>query len=363
MTKFFAVSVCLIVSLSAYAQERVDITSFEGDDINLTYGGNSIPFSFVDFGADIPIQDGEQVLVVDYAAAGEWEWSQLNFPSKDLTGMREIHMWVYFEEGWVGDTTVRIDLAGGVGLGIQDANGVTGEWVELVWGIDRFTSEVISDISYFGGFIAPGDETAAGTMYIDNIFAVRPEGIPEVETVALYGFNEEDPNTGSAIGWQDRNGVGFVGSDFPASEGNGYIELELGDGWTENIQTSNALADFDRWLDVVDVQLDALVSDGFTGDWVQYVLVIQSGSDDVDGAWAQHPEQGFSDATDEWKQLVWQVNMEQHRAALETGTNPFLNVIIITNNDGAIAGQLVYLDNFRVGAKVNESDVNQWSLY
>jgi hypothetical protein len=346
----------------SYAQERVDITSFEGDDITLAYSGTNIAFSFVDFGADIPIQDGEQVLVVDYAASAAWNWSQLNFPSNDLTGMREIHMWVYFEDGWVGDTTVRIDLAGGVGLGIKDAGGVTGEWVELVWGIDRFTSETLSDVSYFGGFIAPGDETAAGTVYIDNIYAVRPAGVPEVETLALYGFNEEDPNTGQIVGWQDNEGAGLLSNEVTPSEGSGYMEIELGAGWTSNVSAANALGDFDRWVDVVDVQLDARVSSGFNGSWVQYVIVVQVGADGVDAIWDQYPEQGFSEAVDDWKTIVWQLDMEKHRAAFE-GENTWMNLVLITNNDPSVAGQLVYLDNFRIGVKVNESDVNQWSLY
>ena len=29
-----------------------------------------------------------------------------------------------------------------------------GEWQELVWSIDRFTTEEMGDVSYFGGFIA-----------------------------------------------------------------------------------------------------------------------------------------------------------------------------------------------------------------
>lgn len=351
-----------LVSLSVNAQQRVDITSFEGDDISLTYSGTNIPLSLVDFGDAVPIQDGEQVLVVEYQATGPWNWSQINFPSKDISGMREIHIWAYFDEGWVGDTTIRIDLAGGVGLGTRDANGVTGEWVELVWTIDRFTSETLSDVSYFGGFIAPGDETAVGTLYIDNIFAMRPAGVPEVETVSIYGFNAEDPNTGTAVGWQDRNGAGLVSSDIPSAEGAAYLELQLGDGWTENVATSNALADFDRWIDVVDIQLDARVSSGFTGGWVQYDIVIQTGADGVDGVWGQLPEQGFAEAIDNWKTLIWQVDMEQHRAALE-GVNPWMNIIVITNNDTAVAGQLVYLDNFRIGVKVDDTNVAHWSLY
>ncbi len=367
MKRFVAFGFSILVAVSVSAQERVDITSFETDEaLNLSYSGASIPLSFVDFSPippnDVVAQDGDNALVVEYAATAEWNWSQLDFPSVDLTGMREIHMWVYFSEDWTGETDVRVDLAGGVGLGEQGTGGVTGEWVELVWPIDRFTSETLSDVSFFGGFIAPGDGTATGTVYIDNIFANRPANVPEVETITLYGFNEEDPATGQVMGWQDNEGAGLLASDVTPSEGSAYMELALGNGWTNNVQAVDPLGDFDRWQDVVDIQLDARVSEGFTGTWVQYVVVIQVGADDVDAVWNQLPEQGFSDATSEWKRIIWNVDMEQHRPAFE-GENTWMNLFIITNNDGAQAGQLVFLDNFRVGAVVEDTPVEQWSLY
>jgi len=129
-----------------------------------------------------------------------------------------------------------------------------------------------------------------------------------------------------------------------------------------NVQAAAPLSDFDRWEDIVDIQIDARVSSGFTGSWVQYVLVIQVGADEVDAIWDQLPEQGFSDATDSWKTLTWVVDMEKHMPAFN-GENTWMNLILITNNDPASSGELVFLDNFRVGAKVEETNVANWNLF
>ncbi len=314
--------------------------------------------------------EGEALLYVAYDIPDPypWNWNQLNFAdgAVDLTGMREIHMWVYFTPETTGDLSIRIDLPGGIGLGPQTAPSA-GEWHELVWSIDRFSAEIINNITHFGGFIAPGSDGAAGELYIDEIFAIRPAGIPEVETIPVYGFNEEDPDTLLPVVWDNRSGEMLIGmGDVEPSEGENYAEVVLGDGWTESIQTTIAMEAFDRWPDVVDIMMDVRVGASFTGTWVQFVAVMQSGVTDVDDAenvndWDQKPEQGFSDARDEWKTLVWQVDMDQHRGAFEQEGGWF-QIILTTNNAGDQAGNIVYLDNFRVGAAI-VTPVADWSLY
>jgi len=200
MKRILVFAFCATFTLGAYAQQTVEITNFE-DGLDWSYSGSSIATSLVEFspillsdGNETEAFEGENSLFVDYQATAEWNWSQLDFAggALDLSGMREIRMWVYFDQNWEGQTDIRLDLPNGVGLGVQEAPS-TGEWHELVWPIDRFTSENLTEVTHFGGFIAPGDGTANGILLIDSIQAVRPADVPEVETVQLYGFNELDP--------------------------------------------------------------------------------------------------------------------------------------------------------------------------
>lgn len=381
MKRFFGAIVCVGIALGAYAQEeqRVQIADFE-DGLAWAYSGNTITASLVEFEPLLGVSDGqaidgENALYVAYDNVGTdgWQWAQFNFPvSVDLTGMREIRMWVYYTDDSIAtpdsdDLGIRLDLPGGVGLGTRRAT-ATGEWQELVWQIDRITAEKLGEINNWGGFIAPGRTEASGELYIDNIYAVRPAGMPQVEEVVLYGFNEEDPNTGRPVGWTDDGGAILLGmGDTEPSEGSNYGELALGSGWVVNVRTSNALDDFDRWEDVVDIQLDVKVSPEFTGSWVNMNIVIQSGINGVENpenvnSWDGYPEHGFGEATDEWKNLVWNVNMSRHRGAFEHPDGWF-QILLVTNQPAEEAGKLVFIDNFRLGVAQNGTNVSAWSLY
>lgn len=380
MKETFTIIACLGIALGASAQQeqRVQIADFE-DGLAWAYSGNTITGSFVEL-EPLPnvtggqAYEGENALYVSYDNIGTdgWQWAQFNFPvSVDLTGMREIRMWVYFTDESIAtpdtdDLAIRLDLPGGLGLGTRRAT-TTGEWQELVWKIDRINAQRLGQINNWGGFIAPGRTGAFGEVYIDNIYALRPAGLPEVQEQVLYGFNEEDPNTGRPVGWTDDGGAILLGmGDVPPSEGSNYAELALGSGWVVNVRTVGAKEAFDRWVDVVDIQMDARVSDSFTGSWVQFGLVVQSGINGVENpegvnGWDGYPEQGFADATTSWKNLVWNVDMTKHRGAL-SHPDGWFQLLLTTNQPSDQAGNLVYIDNFRLGV-AQTTDVSSWSLY
>ncbi|MEW6238808.1 MAG: hypothetical protein AB1656_25775 [Candidatus Omnitrophota bacterium] len=380
MKKYLTIIVCLCAAGFAGAQEakQVDITSFEGET-EWAYSGGSIVESYVDtmpffVHADVTAKDGEKALYVSYDnSGGVWQWAQLNFAdgALDLTGMREIHMWVYFLPDSVGDLTIRCDIGGG-SLGTQTVP-AAGEWTELVWPIDRLTSDTrIASAGSIGGFIAPGSEGAYGEIYIDKIFAVRPAGIPEVETVLVYGFNEENPDTAAPMGWEKANAeYCLLGQgDVDPSEGSNYMEIPLAANYIQSFRTTNAKADFDRWGEVLEIMIDARVSAEYSGGWVQSDLIIQSGATDADGNavtegvddWdGQGKEIGFSDNRNDWKTLLWSVDMSKHKAVFEY-ENSWLTISFTTNNDASQAGARVFYDNFRVSVPIIVN-ISNWSLY
>lgn len=368
MKKLFVTVMCAAVVMGSWAQEakRIDITGFE-DLGTWAYTGGGVIESYVDFPGDfgIPAHEGEVALLVNYefAASYPWSWNQINFVQGaiDLTGMREIHMWVYFEDGAVGDLSIRLDVGGG-SLGTQTAPG-TGAWHELVWNIDRLTSDTrINSVSSFGGFLAPGSGGAAARVWIDEIFAVRPTGIVELEQVLVYGFNEEDPDTLAPVGWGAGDGEPpFLGQgDVTPSEGTNYMECALGGGWIVIARTTNAMEAFDRWTEVQEIMVDACTSTDYTGSWVQSDLVLQSSQTGWDG---QGKEIGFSGFTTSWKTLLWGVDMSKHKDAF-TAEGGWFSVGFTSNNDASQQGARVFYDNFRVSVpKGGPVNVGNWSLF
>jgi hypothetical protein len=378
--KYLVVVFCLILAHFAYAQEeiRIDITSFEEGE--WSYSGNSIPFSFVEFSPSpegVVAVDGERMLYLEYdMSAGAWNWASMNFPTGaiDLTGMREIHMSVYVVPGsdphpTDGNYGIRLDLPGGANLGYRYVD-APGEWVELVWGIDRLTSDQrLGSVGNFGGFIMPGASSGVGAMYIDNIYAIRPAGIPDLEQVLVYGFNTEDPATLEVEGWTSADGSPpFLGEgDVPPSEGANYMEMALGSGWIRNIQTTNALQVFNRWAEVQEIMIDVRVSMDYTGGWVQSALILQSGVTGAEGipdvsGWDGYPELGYGDAASDWKTILWAVDMSNHKGAFENEGGWF-TISLTSNNDASQAGARIFFDNFRVSVPVGGVDVSHWNLY
>ena len=383
LKRVFVFLVCMSVAAGVLAQgeKRIDITSFEEPEYidAWRYGGGNIVESYVLEAADLPQGvkpvDGNNVLYVAYDNNGSaWQWCTMSFAfgSIDLTGMREIHMWVYFLPDSVPDPEdgyeIRLDLPGGANLGYRSTQN-TGEWVEFVWNIDRLTSEErASDVSYWGGFIGPDPGEVRGALYIDNIYALRPAGIPELVTLPLYGFNEEDPQTGTPLHWTSSAGTApALGQDeTDPSEGSNYMVIYLGGGWIQNVETVDAMADFARWPEVMEIMVDVMVGPDYTGSWVQSALILQSGVTGVEDApnvsgWDGYPELGYSEARDAWKLILWEVDMSRHKGAFGQEGGWF-SVSLSTNNDANQEGASIFFDNMRVSVpKVTR--VADWSLF
>lgn len=383
---FAAVSLFSILMAAPVAKSEtiVPITSFEeyAEGIDWAYSGNSILFSFVDFAPlpdDIVPVDGDHALFVEYdTSPGGWEWAQLTFPIDpiDLTGMRELRMSMYVMPGSQpnpdnNQINIRLDLPGGVSLGTVGTD-VVGEWVELVWKIDRLTSDNdIASVGNFGGFVLPGAQGLSGSFYLDNIYAVRPADVIDVETIQVWGFNETNPDDDAPLGWQNNDGnpplLGI--GDVQPSEGDNYMEIFLGSGWVNTVGTASALDDFDRWHEVLEILIDARTSQAFAGGWLNLEIVLQSGGSDEEGVafervngWDAYATRDIVNAVDEWRTLLWEVDMSRHMDAL-TREGGWFSVNIVTNNDGSEAGKTIYIDNFRVAVPVDGVSVDEWAIY
>lgn len=372
MRKLFGFLLCLMIAAPAFTQDakRLDVTNFE-DGLEWSYSGSSVTLSFVELqpfqDPTIKPKEGEASLLVEYNNNGSaWSWTQLNFPSGaiDATGMTELHMWVYYLPTSVpnADGNFEINITfGEVNLGYQRTQ-ITGEWVELVWPIDTLTSTTrLSSVSFFGGFISPNPGDLSGSLYIDDIYFYRPAGIQETETVLVYGFNEEDPDTGYVQGWGTNDAAAqepVLGKgEVTPSEGTNYMEFALGSGWTNVIHSTSALADFDRWADVQEIMLDARVESTGSEWGPQTCLVIQTGT----GGWDQYAENTYQNVVDDWATLVWKVNMSKHAETFTT-EGGWLNLFLSTNNGASGAGKLVFFDNFRA-VVTKQTPVLEWPLY
>ena len=354
-------------------EQRVNITSFEEEDFTWQWTGGNIPDSGVEENpGGVAAADGNYVLVVVYDNRGStWQYTNMSFPigSVDLTGMREIRMSVFFTEQCQGNLSMRLDLASGNILGMAYAPS-KGQWHELVFPIDRKLSEsdFIKSINWFGGFFAPETGTNSGEVYIDNIYGIRPAGTPEVEEVLIYGFNEADPGTGEPAGWT----VGAEGhippelgtGDVTPKEGNNYMVMWTGPGYVWSVQTTNALAAFNRWPDVKEVLFDVYVGDPIASGWLQSRIDITSNitGSGVDDAYTSTREIGYADATSNWKELLYEVDMTPHLANI-ADPNGWLRIRISTNNDANNdLDKRVFVDNFRV-AVAKSTDVTDWMCY
>ncbi|MBD3267176.1 hypothetical protein GF373_10945 [bacterium] len=371
---------CLLLSGIAYTQEaeRIDITGFEGLDYAYQYTGGNIVVSEIDWGdlqGGATPKAGEQVLKVEYDNMGSaWQWNQMDFPEAvDLTGMTEVHMWVYVvPEQTSGTFEIRLDLPGGLGLGYRGiSEDQYGEWVELVWQIDHISSQnKIAEVGNFGGFISPDDGANKGLCYIDEIFGYRPEGTPtEWEEITVWGVNEED-DMGTPKGWEVADSTGIlVGFDeVTPSEGDNYAMFELSDGWQNAVKTSDAKGDFDRWDEVFEIMVDVRVQETFDASWLNFQLVIQSGLPEGD-IWDAYGEMGIAGSTDDWETILWVVDISKHEYGLSDPPedNPeepghWFQLSFTSNQPSGYAGTLVYFDNVRLVVPA-QSDVLDWSLY
>lgn len=366
--------VCFTVAAVAAAQgeQRVNITSFEDEYVWQWTGGNIQYSGIEEKPGGVTPADGNYALVVTYDNMGStWRYVNMSFPIDpvDLTGMREIRMSVYFTEQCQGDLSMRLDLASGNILGMAYAS-AKGQWQELVFPIDRklSESEFIKSINWFGGFFAPENGANTGEIYIDNIYAVRPANTPEVEEVLVYGFNDKDPATGEPVGWtagaEGQIPPELGAGDVTPKEGSNYMVMYTGAGYIWTVQTTDALGAFNRWKDVKEILFDVYVGDTITSGWLQSRIDIASNitGSGVEDAYTDTREIGYADATSDWRELLFEVDMEPHLANL-SDPNGWLRIRISTNNDANNdAEKRVFVDNFRV-AVAKSTDVSNWECY
>lgn len=365
-----------LAATTVMAQDRVDITSFE-ESFDWTWGvGNAQ--TFVEL-VDVPL-DGEAALVAVYNNNGsEWQHGTMNFPigAVDLSGMREIRMSVYFKEGSTGQLRIRLDLPGGNILGFgqipndADGNPRIGEWHELTFPIDRLSSQnSVADVSFIQGFIVPTPGTASGEVWIDNIYAIKPSTISDVEEVILYDFEELDPTTGTVKGWGPLDGLDALTGEgeVPPSKGNNYMTFFAVGGYAgSNVATLNAKSDFNNWANAKEILFDIRVPSGPPGGWLQSRLTIVSGveGDDTTTVTTETREIGYADTTADWRTLLYEIDVAPH---LDNINNPnaFFRVGISTNNDASALDFPIFLDNFRVAVVAGSSggsSVPNWSLF
>lgn len=372
MKKVIFTVLCCTIAMISFAQDQVFITGFE-DTEELTgewsWTGGAFT-SFVDYPTDPAPIEGDSALVVIYDNNGsEWQHAQMDFavPAVDLTGMREIRMSVYFSPESTGELRIRLDLPGGNILGFADVPSA-GEWHELTWKIDRLTSaNSVSSVGYIQGFITPTPGDAAGEVFIDNIYAIRPASMPELEEVLLYGFNEADAETGAPTGWINSEGaMPELANDWvEPSEGSDSMVLFAGAEGLENIATANALEDFDRWGEVMEILFDIRIAEAVPGGWIQSRLRFNSGITGNDDALVEQTtkEIGYTDATEDWRIMLFEVDLSGHVDNMND-PNGWFEIIIETNNGAEADGFAVFVDNFRVAVPVGGSvNVSEWNLY
>lgn len=376
MKKTWLAALMLVLAVSVYAQEeRVFITGFEDTEELIgtwSWTGNAFT-SFVDYPMEpaLPIE-GEAVLVVIYDNGGsEWQHATLNFaiPPVDISGMREIHMSVYYTEDSTGDMQIRLDLPQGNILGVVNVPSV-GEWHELVWKIDRKTSvaDFMSELSFFQGFINPTPGDAAGEVWIDNIYALRPADIPaEIEEILVYDFEEVDPETNAPVGWtlvgEDGYMPEMMGDWSEPSQGSNAMVMFAWSGYLDNVKTTNALEAFDRWSEALEIQFDVRLSETIPGGWMQSRISLHSGIGDNEETFVVDylKEIGYADAVDAWKTLLWEVDMTNHIPNIQD-PNGWFEVHIYTNQNASAEGSPIFIDNFRVTVP-KVTPVNNWSLF
>lgn len=338
----------------AQGETVIPITNFD-DSFDWAWTGGNIEASFVDVPWDFEAVNGEHALSVFYSNSGEWGYQSMEFPIDpiDITGAREIRMSVYFAPGSTGELRIRLDLPQGDFLGFAyvpgdgDGNPITGEWHELSWPIDRYSSQRHDALGLFNGFIVPTPAGASGEVWIDNIYAVIPDEVPEVEEFTLFDFSEGDPVTYEPYHWTVWNYVSPEVGDglVPPTVGLDTMMFFAGSGWDENIRTTNVKGLFDRWQDVVEVIFDIRMMESVPGGWIQSTLIIASGvADDPETTletWLN--EQGFNDTVEEWKTLGHEVDLISHLSNIEH-PDGWLEFRILTQNAAEAEGHFIFID-------------------
>ncbi|MBD3266120.1 hypothetical protein GF373_05570 [bacterium] len=355
-TGILVLSMVMLVSGFALAAEdqRVDVTNFEPEsDWDIQVTGNTIVESWVDDPSidNVPKHEGDMGLYGMYYANDAYHQTTLDLPETDLTGMTELHFWIYFFEGSQphqnGNFTMRVYLPGGA-VAAEPALTGTGEWHHVVLPIDRATSQnALSDFSQLKIIWMPGaNNEAEGRFYIDEIYGFRPANAPTVKDVLVYGFNETNADNEYPKGWTIRadeaieGGLMMGDAIVEPSEGSDYLESWLPGGWMRPFETINALDDFDEWEKVVDIKVDVRMSEDFSS-WHNFVLVTDSSA----GGYKQYNIRSVGNK-DNWKTVAWNVDMTPYLEAL-ADPDGWFDISFVTQSGDAVGS--VYVDNLRVG--------------
>ncbi len=230
--------------------------------------------------------------------------------------------------------------------------------------------DFLSELTYIQGFIVPTPGDAAGEVWIDNFYAFRPADIPaEIDEVVVYGFNEADPDTGAPVGWTKASDEDGYMPEMAAgladpSEGSDSMVMFCWSGYVNNVITTDALGAFDRWREALEIQFDVLTPEAISGGWMQSRIVVRSGiGEDADSVVEDSMKEiGYADAVDDWKTLLWEVDMTDHIPNINAADG-WLEIQIDTNQNGDADGQMILVDNFRVTVPREPVDVNSWALY
>jgi hypothetical protein len=129
MRKQCILGICMVlITLGAQGAEdvRIDIMDFENDNWELMWTGGTITESFVDdpsFVDNAPKHQGDFAVYGSFdTSLGAWTQTRLTLSeSVDLTGMRELHFWIYLypdtEPHQSGDYRLRVFAPNGHLLG------------------------------------------------------------------------------------------------------------------------------------------------------------------------------------------------------------------------------------------------------
>lgn len=403
MKKWFLSCICAFSASFALAQNpSVLVTGFEEGD-GLAFSGAQVSLSVEDDASNpdgVPPFDGNGVLYVEYDNSGSvWSFSDLNFAETvDASGMRDLNLLVYFlpdsSPNDEGEYELRMRLYADItgdgepnevafGYKSDPRNPETGElipheevpgqWVQYSWEIDKITSEEhLSGLAGIGLSIMPGDEGKTGAFYLDNIHATRPADFPtNLEEVLIYDFDNEDlPIT--PAGWEPANGQMVIGDGFiEPSQGTNYMEIWIGENWTEEVRTTDAKTNAELWAQATDILMDVYIGEEFDGGWLLINPSLQSGGNDAEGnalekvnGWDSYGERNIRWAGywGQWNTIAWPIRREMHIDALTNDDSWFI-VSLITNKDGAQAGKSLYVDNFRLAIPAEPVQVENWSLH
>lgn len=132
-------------------------------------------------------------------------------------------------------------------------------------------------------------------------------------------------------------------------------------GGIRNLRTTNAKEVFDRWDQVREILFDVRLAETVPGGWLQSRIRVMSGIGDETLVDVGTKEIGYAEATENWKTLLYEVDMTDH---LDNIADPegWIQIAIETNNDASADGFPIFIDHFRVGIPVT-TDLQDWSLF